>query len=217
MSDHGIRQSVVDALRLEPSIDDTHIGVAVAQGVVTLSGHVTDFMQKLAAERATWSVPGVRAIVPELVVQLKEFHKTTDEEIAQRASSILAWHAWLAPAKIKVSVVDGLVTLGGSVNWNFTRKAAEHAIRKLAGVKGVLNLITLNQHVSATEIEQNLRSALERNARDACKHIEVTVMEDGLVRLQGEVDSREAQQIVERAVWATAGVRAIEDDLRIRP
>lgn len=217
MSDHGIRQSVVDALRFEPSIDDTHIGVAVAQGVVTLSGYVTDFMQKLAAERATWSVPGVKAIVPELVVQLKAFHKTTDEEIAQRASSILAWHAWLAPAKIKVSVLDGLVTLGGSVNWNFTRKAAEHAIRKLAGVKGVLNLITLNQHASATEIEQNLRSALERNAPDACKHIEVTVMDDGLVRLQGEVDSRDAQQIVERAVWATAGVRAIEDDLRIRP
>ncbi len=216
MSDHKIRQSVIDALRFEPSIDDTHIGVSVSSGVVTLSGYVFDYMQKLAAQRIALATHGVKALVPELAVQLKNFHQTTDEEIAQRAASTLAWHVWLPAGAVKISVLDGQVTLTGKVDWHFTRQAAEHAVRKLAGVRGVANLITLNQRASASQVKQNLTDALERSARKESKGIDVTVLEDGLVRLRGEVDSWDDQQAVERAVWATPGVRALENDLLIR-
>ena len=93
MSDRQLRQNVIDELDFEPSIDSAEIGVSAENGVVTLSGHVATYVEKLAAERATWRVKGVKAIAQELQVRLPGDKKTHDDEIAQRAVSVLAWSA----------------------------------------------------------------------------------------------------------------------------
>ena len=58
MNDKELRQNVIDELEFEPSIDSANIGVAAEDGVVTLSGHVTSYMQKVDTERAVWRVKG---------------------------------------------------------------------------------------------------------------------------------------------------------------
>ena len=50
MRDMALRQNIIDELEFEPSIDAADIGVAVDSGVVTLTGHVPSYFQKIEVE-----------------------------------------------------------------------------------------------------------------------------------------------------------------------
>lgn len=138
-----VQQCVADELKFEPSVDGAHIGVSVRDGVVTLSGHVESYIEKFAAENAARRVRGVKAIAQQIEVRLPFDHKTADDEIASRAVRILNWDAAVPDSQISVKVEHGTVTLNGAVDWDYQRAAAEYDIRKLTGVKGVINDITV--------------------------------------------------------------------------
>jgi Predicted periplasmic or secreted lipoprotein len=213
VTDQELRQLVIDELEYEPSIDAADIGVAAENGVVTLSGHVTDYAQKTAAERAAWRVKGVRGIAQEIEVRLAGDKKQNDDEIAQRALSILAWNTTIPSRDLRVQVSGGWVTLSGSVNWNFQRRAAENEVRKLGGVTGVTNNIKLPTEVQASDLKQRIQEALKRHAEIAAGAVHVDIRADGTVRIDGHVDNWSEMQAVERAVWSAAGVRVVEDNL----
>jgi osmotically-inducible protein OsmY len=138
MDDKTLRQNVMDELEFEPAVDAAHIGVAVENGVVSLSGHVSSFAEKLAAEKAAKRVRGVRALAEGLKVRFPSDKKTNDDEIAHRAITILQWSAVAPHNAVMVKVQDGWVTLSGEVNWQHERIAAEHLVRRLSGIHGVL-------------------------------------------------------------------------------
>lgn len=160
MDNKLVRQDVLDQLEFEPSIDAANIGVAVEDGVVTLTGHVWSYAQKLSAERATRQVKGVRAIAQEIEVRYPTDKKTADDEIAKRALNVLKWHAMIPQDAVKVTVQKGWVTLTGEVNWQYQRKAAEDAIWKLSGVTGVTDSISLKPTVSVSDIKKKIEDAL---------------------------------------------------------
>jgi osmotically-inducible protein OsmY len=213
MSDKELRQLVIDELEYEPSIDATDIGVAAENGVVTLSGHVADYAQKTAAERAVWRVKGVRGLAQEIEVRLSGDKKHNDDEIAQRALSILAWNTTIPSSGIRVQVSGGWVTLSGSVSWNFQRRAAENEVRKLGGVMGVTNDIQLATEVQAGDLKRRIQEALKRHAEVEAGAVRVDVRGNGTVRIDGHVDNWSEMQAVERAVWSAPGVRVVEDNL----
>jgi osmotically-inducible protein OsmY len=215
MNDKDLCHDVLDELEFEPSIDSEHIGVTAANGVVTLSGYVPSYAQKMAAERAAWRVKGVRAIAQEIAVRLPNDKKINDDEIAERAIKILAWNAWIPDEAVQVRVSHGWVTLTGQVEWNFLRQAAEREVRKLSGVLGVINDITLHFTAHPTDIKQRILDALKRHAVVESKQIRVDVHDNGVVELHGHIDDWKERQAVEHAVWSTPGVRAIEDHMRI--
>ncbi|KAF1710750.1 BON domain-containing protein [Pseudoxanthomonas sacheonensis] len=215
MNDKELRQNVIDELEFEPSIDSANIGVAAENGVVTLSGHVASYIQKVDAERAVWRVKGVKAIAQELDVRLPWDKKVNDDEIAKRALDILAWSTLVPSESIKVLVRDGWVTLSGRVNWNYQRDAAAREIRKLTGVLGLVNNITLEPAAQKVDIRQRVMDALKRHAEVEAARIGVDVDSAGGVKLSGLVDGWEERRAVERAVWSAPGVHSIEDNIRI--
>ena len=87
VSDHQLRQDVLDELDFEPSVNATHIGVGANAGVITLTGFVSNYGEKLAAERAVRRVKGVKAIAGEIEVRLPSDKKSSDDEIAGRGST----------------------------------------------------------------------------------------------------------------------------------
>jgi osmotically-inducible protein OsmY len=221
MNDKELRQAVIDELEFEQSIDAADIGVAAENSVVTLSGHVPTYAQKMAAERAAWRVKGVKAIAEEIQVRLPGDKKQNDDEIAQRALSVLAWGTSVPRDAIRVTVQHGIVTLTGEVHWNYQRAAAEANIRRLSGVTAVINSVTLASVTLApaaqpSDIKQHIQDALKRHAAIEAARIEISVRDGGNVSLNGVVDNWDERQAVERAVWSTPGVRAVEDHLRIR-
>lgn len=215
MNDKELRQDVIDELEFEPSIDSANIGVAAENGVVTLSGHVTSYLQKVGAERAVWRVKGVKAIAQELEVRLPWDKKVNDDEIAKRALDILAWSTLVPSDSIKVLVRDGWVTLSGRVNWNYQRDAAAREVRKLTGVLGLVNNITLEPAAQKIDIRQRVMDALKRHAEIEAARINVDVDSAGSVKLSGLVDDWEERRAIERAVWSAPGVHSIEDNIRI--
>ena len=214
MNDKELRQLVIDELEYEPRVDAADIGVAAEHGVITLSGHVADYAQKMAAERAAWRVKGVMGIAQKVEVRLPGDKKQNDDEIAQRALSIIAWNTVIPRDSVRVRVSDGWVMLSGSVNWNYQRQAAENEVRKLGGVKGVSNDITLTSVVQADDLKRRIHEALKRHAEIEADAVRLDVLGDGTVCIDGLVDNWSEMQAVERAVWSAPGVRRVEDRLR---
>jgi osmotically-inducible protein OsmY len=213
MNDKELRQLVIDELEYEPSIDAADIGVAAENGVVTLSGYVTDYAQKTAAERAAWRVKGVKGIAQKIEVRLPGDKRQNDDEIAQRALNILAWNAVVPRDRVRVRVSDGWVTLSGTVNWNYQRLAAESEVRKLGGVKGVINDIAISPIAQFGDIRRRIEDALKRHAEVQADAVRVDIRADGTVRIDGRVDNWSEKQAVEHAVWSAPGVRKVEDHL----
>ncbi|WP_186420842.1 BON domain-containing protein [Bosea sp. CS1GBMeth4] len=214
MTDLALRENVLGELEFEPSLNAAHIGVAVEKGVVTLSGHVGSYAEKLAAERVVQRVKGVRAIAQEIEVRLPSDKKTNDDEIAQRALSVISWDTTIPDDRLRIKVQDGWITLAGEVEWYFQRQAAEAAVRKLSGVAGVIDLIVVRPRVEATDVKHRIENALLRNAELEAGQIRVEVS-GGRVKLEGKVKAWHERDVAKRAAWAVPGVTAVEDHLAI--
>jgi osmotically-inducible protein OsmY len=214
MEDKTLRDDVISALEFDPSVTATNIGVAVKGGVVTLSGFVNSYSEKLEAERCVQRVRGVKAIAEELAVRYPSDKQTADDQIAHRILSILNW-TWDVPKdSIKVKVENGIVTLTGQVRWNYQRLAANAAVHKLTGVVAVINQITITPHASAPDIKAKIMAAFKRDAELEGNQINVYVDNDK-VRLEGSVKAWRERRLAEDAAWSVPGVKMVEDNLHL--
>ncbi|MBY0260288.1 BON domain-containing protein [Methylobacterium sp.] len=213
MDDRTLRQHVLAELEFDPKVDAAHIGVAVRDGIVTLSGHVATYAEKIAAERILQRVRGVRAVVEEIEVRYPADQKTGDEELAARVVKVLAWNVQVPDGAVKGKVEDGRVTLDGCVPWYYQRAAAQSAVAKLAGVREVLNLLAVKPPVRSRDVKAKVLAALKRTARDPDT---ITVRVEGdTVILDGCVDLWRERQLAERAAWSIPGVHAVDDRLKL--
>ena len=216
ISDHKLRQDVIDELDFEPSLDASHIAVGVHDGVATLTGSVSSYADKLAAERTVRRVFGVRAIAQEIEIRLPSDKKTGDDEIAKRAADILRWRVGGSGDRITIKVEKGVVTLAGEVDWQFQRKQAEHAVHDLTGVLGITNLIRVNARPQVPAIKEKIQQALRRSAELDASHVTVR-SEGGTVILGGTVHAWYERELAERAAWSAPGVTNVQDHIEIEP
>lgn len=218
-SDEEIQRRVLDELKWDPEVEPTDVGVAVKNGIVTLTGTVASYAMKFAAERAAKRVDGVKAVANDIQVKLP-FEKTrTDTDIAEAAVNALKWDVEVPADRIKVTVHNGWVTLEGDVEWNFEREAAERDVRYLTGVKGVTNLIKvvgLRLKPTPSEVKTRIEDALTRSAELDAQRIQVDV-KDGKVILRGSVRSWAEREEAEDAAWSAPGVTDVEDQIVVAP
>ncbi|MBS0252711.1 MAG: BON domain-containing protein [Proteobacteria bacterium] len=214
MNDMQLRQLVIDELEFEPSINSTNIGVSASGGVITLHGHVNSYAEKVAALQAARRVKGVRAIAQEIEVRYPAEIKTSDEEIAKRVLSVLKWHAMIPESHVRVTVQKGWVNLSGELDWQYQKKVVEDEVKKLLGVIGVTNSITVKSPIEAPDIKSKIEAALARNAHLEAEGILVAVA-NNRVRLEGHVNSWEDHDIIENAAWSVPGVQGVDDRLTV--
>ena len=210
--DLKLQQRVLDELEFEPRVDAAHIGISTNDGVVTLSGRVGTFAEKFAAEEAVRRVKGVAAVAQELEVHLPSDKKIGDDEIAVRASHILNWDVFVPHERIAIKVERGYVTLSGEVEWQYQRADAEKDVRKLSGIKAVINDIRVRPSVRSDDVEAKIRAALERNADTEAHRVSVGVS-GGRVTLTGKVNAWTEREIIERAAWSVPGVTEVDDQI----
>jgi osmotically-inducible protein OsmY len=211
-TDDAIREAVLSELQYDPKITSPDIAVAVKDGVVTLSGYVSSYWEKDAAEKAAKRVYGVKAVANDIEVRLTL--QRTDPEIAREAVRELASHIGLPADQIKVTVEKGWITLEGSVEWQNQRELAESAVKKLPGVVGVTNNIEVKPRSAPTDIKSRIEEALKRSAELDARRITVST-EGDVVRLYGTVRSWAEKQEAENAAWSAPGVKRVENYIEV--
>lgn len=214
-TDALLKADVTSELAWDPSVGErAGIGIAVRDGVVTLSGQVDNYMRKYAVERAVRRVSGVRGIAVDLEVLLADGAKTRDTDIAQAALSAMHWHSAVPDDRVRIEVDDGHVTLTGEVDWAYQMAGAEQCVRPLRGVKGVTNNIRIRPHANVADIATGISSALTRHAQREARKISIQV-DGGVVTLRGKVDSLREREAAVGTAWSAKGVTRVVDQLEI--
>lgn len=205
-----LHKDVVEELAFDPSLDESKIAVAVSGGVVTLTGTVTSYPQKTAAEKAVKRVHGVHGIAEELTIDLPALHKRNDADIAKYAIDALRWNSSLPADSVIVKVEAGWVTLTGTVDWQYQRESARLAIATLAGVRGVTNEIALRQRVAAIDVKIQIRDSFKRSADLDADRVQIETT-NGTVTLRGPVHSWTERDEATIAAYSVAGVADVRN------
>ncbi len=211
-TDAQLKAEVAAELEWDPAINPAHVGLAVADGVVTLSGHLETFAEKFTIEQAVQRVEGVRAVAIELDVRLSPQHQRSDTEIAQAVEASLRWHVLIPAERIHVRVEQGWVTLSGQLDWDYQRKAAQNAVQCLSGVVGLSNEIQLRPQVLPGNVSLRIRDALVRHAQREARHIDVSVAGSTAV-LCGRVDTWAERAAAQGAAWSAPGIEQVVNHL----
>jgi osmotically-inducible protein OsmY len=215
-TDEEIRSEVIQELKWDPRVQSNEIGVAVKDGVVTLTGWVDSYLKKIAAEEAAHRVPHVKAVANDIEVRLPGFAERTDADLATAVVNALKWDAAIPTDKVDVTVSQGWVTLKGEVEYYFQKIDAEHSVRRISGVKGVTNLIMVKPHPLPSDLKQSIEKALIRNAETDAKHITVEVQGSKVI-LRGTVRSYAEKQAAEDTAWSAPGVTEVDNRIVVSP
>ncbi|NHF59624.1 BON domain-containing protein [Flavobacteriaceae bacterium TP-CH-4] len=214
-TDAEIRRHILDELAWLPGVDESHIGVTVEDGIVTLSGTVDEHSKKVAAHEAVKCVAGVKAVAEDIEIVHGEDYSKTDNEIAKAAVSALEWNASVPKEKVMVLVEDGYIYLTGNVPWEYQKKAAQRTVENLRGVRGVINTIEIIPTAEPSDVENEIKRALERSANLEEKGIRVQV--DGrTVQLKGRVHSLKERELAEKAAYKAPGVQKVQNDIVVQ-
>ncbi|HET9980715.1 MAG TPA: BON domain-containing protein [Ktedonobacterales bacterium] len=213
-SDADIQQDVLEELSWDPHITVSDIGVSAKEGIVTLTGLVDNYLVRLAAQSAALRVRGVHAVANDIEVRLHTSAERTDGDLALAALYALKWDAAIQTDKLDVTVSHGYVTLKGEVEWPFQREAAERVVRRLAGVRGVTNWVTVAPHATPGDIKQKIERALVRNATTDANRIQVEVA-GHTATLRGQVRSFAEKLAAERTALAAQGITTVNNEIKI--
>jgi osmotically-inducible protein OsmY len=214
VDDSEIRRKVLAELDWDPSVDASAIGVAVKDGVVTLTGSIANYWQKKEVERVVKRVSGVKAVAEELTIKLPGSAARSDADIAQSVLSGLRFNVAVPTNRVQATVEDGWVTLEGEVEWQYQKSAAENAIKYLMGVKGVTNSIGIKPKVSVADVKAKIEDAFARRAQLDASQIKVE-SSDSKVILRGTVHSWDEKDQAEQAAWAAPGVTKVENNVAV--
>ena len=211
-TDAQIQTDVMQELKWDPSVTHEHIGVAVAGGIVTLSGTVPSYIEKWSAEKAAQRVSAVKAVVEKIDVKVPGSYRRDDQEIAKAIIDQFRWHSQVPDDAVKASVENGWVELTGEVEWDYQRSAAENAVRGLTGVKAITNKIVIKPKVvQPSTIKNHIEGALKRAAEREANRIGVEVQGTSVI-LSGKVRSFAELRDVRGAAWSAPGVTSVDDN-----
>jgi osmotically-inducible protein OsmY len=213
-TDTHIRDDVQREIAFTPGLNATAIGVTVSNGIVTLTGTVPTYTEKLAALHAAERVAHVRAVACELEVRLPGPYVRSDADLAFACANVLEWNNSVPFNRLRIRVEHGWVTLEGCVDWQYQKDAAADAIADLTGVKGIQNLVNVSPVMCAEDTREQIDAALRRSAAIEDRNILVEVNQDRVI-LHGEVRSIAEREEAERIAWSAAGVSDVANHILV--
>jgi osmotically-inducible protein OsmY len=215
-SDSEIERDVREELNWDPDLDASDIAVSVKDGVVTLAGFTRSYADRFEAEAAAKRVAGVLAVANDIEVRLPAIDQRPDPDIARDAVAALKAELPISYDRIKLTVKDGWITLEGAMEWQYQKATAENTVRRVKGVKGVTNVVTVKPRVEPSELQRKIMQAFKRNAQVDANRITVEANGSEVI-LKGTVRSWIEREEAERVAWSAPGVTKVEDRIVVSP
>jgi osmotically-inducible protein OsmY len=212
-TDVHVRNAVVRQLDWDPEVDAGAIGVSAHDSVVTLTGFVDSYVEKLAAERVAKRIRGVRAVANDITV--RQMVGRTDADIAHDALLALKGRPALGDT-VQVAVHHGHVTLTGQVEWLLQKEAAERAVKHVRGLLGVFNHITVKPGAGQRDVRRRIVTAMHHHADLDARQITVNV-QDHTVTLTGNVRTWMQREAAERAAVSAPGITCVDNQILVVP
>jgi osmotically-inducible protein OsmY len=224
-SDPAIEADVKRALSADAATRSYDLGVAVADGIVSLTGSVHSWGERWLASSVVRGVKGVRGIEDYTIVTGE---RRSDDQIAADVEGRLQADAWIDDRGIDVTVHDGEVTLNGEVGSAIERmRARDDAL--MVGAKNVdeSNLAVqwslrsdmerdVDQlHMTDTEIQQAVSEAARIDPRVPLGGVSVSV-DSGVVTLTGEAQHLQAKLALIEDATNTVGVLGVVDSMVVQ-
>ncbi len=215
-TDAQIKQDVLDELVFQPHIDETQIGVIVKNGIVTLTGKVFTYANKIAAEEAAKKVKGVKAVAEDIEVGYETKAHKTDTEIANAVIDAFIWNSAIPEEKISIKVDDGYIYLTGEVEWAYQKEAVKRVIQNLIGIKDIVDSITVKEIAETPfQIKEKISKAFERSAHIDANNITIELMDNHIIKLKGKVHSLKEKEDAQKAAFNAIGVYEVENELEV--
>jgi osmotically-inducible protein OsmY len=216
-TDEELRKDVMEEIKWDPELKSvaTEIGVAVKDGVVTLSGEVNTYWKKLSAEKAAQRVLGVKVVASDVEVKVGSLGKRSDTDVAEAVRNALRWNSAVNEEEIKVKVDNGWVYLDGKVDYEFEKRYAQSCVEDLVGVRGVTNSIGLKpKPIDTNDLHRKISAAYHRNATIDSAAVQIEAV-GTKVTLRGKVKSWAEKKEAENVAWAAPGVMSVKNELEI--
>ena len=214
-TDRELQEDVTTELKWNAKLNSKYVHVEVKSGFVNLSGTVESYPEKLALKNAVRKISGVKGVVADIDVEIREIYALNDDEILNCALYYLKRDTNIPEENLKVEVENSWITLEGTVLWNYQKNAALNAVENLTGVKGVNNLIAVRSEMEAVNVKENIEKALTRIVDREAEDIIIEV--DGHdVTLVGTVNSWNEFDEAENTAWATPGIWQVKNKLAVK-
>lgn len=214
-SDEELQAALKRRLAMDAHIDPSSIQVKVKDGHVTLEGTVPSLVDKAAADGFVASTVGVRSVTNDLVVRPPA---TRDDAIREQVQKTLETVLALRGAEIVPSVVNGVVTLKGSVERPRQSRLAEKAAETVQGVVQVVNLLkVVGTGRPDREIEQDVLFYLQSSSLVNLDDVEYQV-QNGTVKVKGTIDTLSHKYALANDLDKIHGVRMVDvSGLKVQP
>ncbi len=211
-----LQKDVMDELKWEPTLANvvSQIGVTTNDGVVTLSGKVNSYNQKINAEQAAQRVAGVKVVAEDIEVVIPGKHERSDTDIAIAVKDALRWHSGVNEDLIEIKVENGWVYLDGTAEWDYQKKAAENSVKDIVGVTRVVNRISLKPVVNAKDVKSKIMAAFHRSATIDASNISIETVGTKVI-LRGVVRSWAEKKEAENAAWSGPGVTDVDNKVTV--
>lgn len=216
--DHELQRNIMDEIRFDPflSMIAPSIGVTVREGIVTLSGKVDSFMQKHAVEDAAKRVKGVSFVAVDVEVKPGTREKRDDTAIAKAIKDALTHLSILDYDAVDIQVEDGIVTMEGTLRWNYQRDAAEAYVKNVKGVVSVNNNIKLiDVPCDAKTVSEEINAAFHRHATLDAANVRVDIKGRKAV-LTGKVRSWAEKKDAENVAWSSPGIKEVDNKIEVK-
>ena len=206
-----LEHDVKSELEWDPLLVSDQIVVKADDGQVTLSGAVPTYYDWTLASEDALSVGGVKFVDNELMVGLVG-ESIADADVAIACAAALDADRLVPTGAVAAQVVDGWLTLTGTVRHHYQREAAKRAVSKVDGVRGVTDYIVISGDPIPSDVAARINDAFRRNALIDDSLIEVT-SSGHTIYLDGTTGSWASWAEAEETAWEAPGVSEVVNRL----
>jgi len=194
-------------------------------GVVTLTGTVSEASHKSLAQDTVENLPGVKSVDNQLRVSVEQPAQHSDGWICAKVKTTLLFHRHVSATGTTVYVKDGIVTLQGEANSLAQKELATEYVKDIENVKEVKNDMTIattpatpdasfSEKIDDASITAEVKASLFAHRSTSALRTKVSTA-DGVVTVSGVARNVAERSLVTQLITDIKGVNSVINNMSI--